>query len=299
MTEQLTPVASCRTWHQWSRLMWVRIVAAVALIHVIALTAFWMPRRGLLILKLAGARIELIHPLQHRPLVRSIPFGWSPPIRLFLGRNNQRVNWLGTDDDVGLVGLNDVGRTDRWLETLHSFPNLRTLILDEGPSKDWVHFAKPLPQLRRVFINGSMNSIDLDGLSPFVNLEELKLSTVSSVEFSDQALHQLNRLHRLDIYKSALTNSVFVELGRLTEFCGTLALNRCQGINQGVLRQLASMARLARLELNYCESIGDAELLALREFRQLRFLSLRETQASAVVLEQLKQDHPQCTIEIR
>lgn len=285
------------TWGDWARSPRGRISLTLMLIVVIACVAFWSPRRGLLMVKLAGARIELIHPLEHRAAARSLPFGWSPPVRTFLGRNNQRLNWLGTDDDVGLIGFSNSLIRDFLLTQLQHFPNARTLILTGSPSTSLPAAAKSI-RLERIFINAQGEAIHLDGINSIQTLQELKLSNVTSFDVSDETLVTLNRLHRLDFYAAKLSPDAFRQLGRMQDFAGTLAFHRCSGVDANAIRQLAGLTRLVRLELDYCPRIGEAEIEALKRMSHLRFLELRGTEGTANATD-LQAALPNCRIDWR
>lgn len=291
------PAMQQQTWSGWARSLRGRISLTILLIVVIAGVAFWSPRRGLLIVKLAGARIELIHPLEHRAAARSLPFGWSPPVRMFLGRNNQRLNWLGTDDDVGLVGFSNSFASDFLLTQLQHFPNARTLILTGSPSKSLPEAVKSI-RLERIFINAQGAAINLDGINSIQTLQELKLSSVTSLEMSDETLATMNRLHRLDLYAGKLSPDAFRQLARMRDFAGTLAFHRCSGVDANAIGQLSGLTRLVRLELDYCPHIGDAEIEALKRMSHLRFLELRDTEASADTID-LQAALPNCRIDWR
>lgn len=291
------PALRRQTWSDWARSPRGRIALTLMLIVVIACVAFWSPRRGLLMVKLAGARIELIHPLEHRAAARSLPFGWSPPVRTFLGRNNQRLNWLGTDDDVGLVGLGNTLMPDYLLGQLQQFPNARTLMLTGSPSTSLPAAVKSI-RLERIFINAQGEAISLDGINSIQSLQELKLSNVTSLEMSDETLATLNRLHRLDFYAAKLTPDAFRQLARMQDFAGTLAFHRCSGVDAQAIGRLAGLTRLVRLELDYCPHIGDAEIEALKQMSHLRFLELRDTEAAADATD-LQASLPGCRIDWR
>lgn len=286
-----------QSWSGWARSLRGRISLTLALIVVIAGVAFWSPRRGLLMVKLAGARIELIHPLEHRAAARSLPFGWSPPVRTFLGRNNQRLNWLGTDDDVGLVGFGNRFASDFLLTQLQYFPNARTLILTGSPSKSLPAAVKSM-RLERIFINAQDESLNLDGITSIQSLQELKLSSVTSLEMSDETLETMNRLHRLDLYAAKLTPDLFRQLSRMQSFAGTLAFHRCSGVDAQAIERLAGLTHLVRLELDYCPHIGNAEINALKRMSHLRFLELRDTEAADQTAD-LQAALPDCRIDWR
>jgi hypothetical protein len=305
MATAALPFASCRpsqqrrTWRQWARSRCVRIGAVLLLIVVVASISFVMPRRGLLQMKLSGARIELIHPLEHRPLARSLPFGWSQPARLFLGRNNQRLNWLGTDDDVGLVGIQDLEAQPRLLPLMRHFPKAKSLIIS-GTSTDALQDSlNSDTPLERVFINGHGTSVDLDGLQNLRTLKELKLSDVGSLKMSARTIQLLSLLERLDVIQSTLSRDAFLQIGGLTSFRGTVAFHRCEGLDASALRHLAGLKHLVRLELNFCTRIGDNEVRELMEYQQLTSLKLRGIQATSATLEQLERALPQCRIDLR
>jgi len=286
-----------QAWGQWARTLRGRICLALLLMAVVASVAFWSPRRGLLAVKLAGARIELIHPLEHRLLARSLPFGWSPPVRQFLGRNNQRLNWLGTDDDVALVGLGDYSTSPFLLSQLRHFPNARTLILQGSPSS-LLPAAVKGGCLERIFINAEDRPVNLDGIHSIGTLQELKLHNVTTLEMSDQTLSTLNGLHRLDLYASDLSPDVFRQLARIQSFAGTLAFHRCSGIDVDAIAELQRLPRLVRLEIDYCPQIGAAEITALKGISHLRFLELRGTEALRGTID-LKSTLPDCQIDWR
>lgn len=292
-----SPAFRQRTWSEWTRSPRGRISLTLILIVVIAGIAFWSPRRGLLMVKLAGARIELIHPLEHRAAARSLPFGWSPPVRTFLGRNNQRLNWLGTDDDVGLVGLGNTVMPDYLLSQLQQFPNARTLILTGSPSTSLPEAVKAI-RLERIFIDAQEEALHLDGINSIQTLQELKLSNVTSLDMSDETLATLNRLRRLDFYAAKLSPDVFRQLARMRDFAGTLAFHRCRGVDAEAIGMMSRLTHLVRLELDYCPHIGDAEIEALKQMSHLRFLELRDTEASADTID-LHAALPGCRIDWR
>lgn len=293
------PSQQRRTWCQWARSWRVRIGAVLLVIVSIALISFVTPRLGLLRMKLSGARIELIHPLEHRPLARSLPFGWSQPARLFLGRNNQRLNWLGTDDDVGLVGIPTLEAQPRLLPLVKYFPKAKSLIISGASTEAMQNSLNSDTTLERVFINGDGASLDLDGLQNLRTLKELKLINVGSLKMSAQTIQSLSQLERLDVIQSALSRDAILQIGGLSSFSGTLAFHRCEGLDVSALRNLAGLKHLARLELDFCMRIGDNEVRELKEYQQLASLKLRGIQATPTTLEDLKKALPKCRIDLR
>lgn len=241
---------------------------------------------------LAGARVELIHPIEGLPAFR-----WSRSVQACVARNRRQLVWLGTDDDVGLIGLSDMGTQAPLLRHMSKFPNATSLIL-QGPLVDSMGLGVDSSRVRRVFIDGTGGVIHLDWLRSLASLQELKVRNVQSWDMSDETAAMLNRLHRIDVYESDLSPTVFVELAKLREFTGTLAFQSCHGIDAEALRQL-SQTQVIRLELKACFGIGDDEIRELKHFPKLRFLQMSQTHVSRKEMQRLQKAMPLIQIDER
>ena len=259
---------------------------------MLSLVIVWIPRRGLLAMYLVGARVELIHPVEQLPAFR-----WSSSLQAYLARNRRQLVWLGTDDDVGLIGLSDMEVQAPLLRHMPKFPNATTLIL-QGPLVDSMGLYVNSSQVRRVFIEANGGVLHLDWLRPLASLQELKVRNVQSWDMSDETAAMLNRLHRIDVYDSDLSPRVFIELAKLREFTGTLAFQACHGIDDAAMRQLSQM-QVIRLELKACFGIGDDEIRELKHFPRLRFLQLSQTHVSEKEMQRLQKAMPLIQIDER
>lgn len=287
------------SWRTWGRSWRVRITATILLIGVISAVVFWYPRRALLTVKLAGARIELIHRLEHRPMVRAMPFGWNRVLQSFLGRNNQRLNWLGTDNDVGLIGLGGIPRQEQMLNQVRQFPNARTLLLKGPLPTQKLRQALRDCRIDRVFYNADDEPLCLDGLQDLRSLETLMLFSVTSIGFSEDSRDALGRLKSVQFYECRFQPEAFVQLATLQSYRGNLMFSRCEGIDTAALKNLCQLKHLFRLHLAYCDGIGEPELDALSQFEGLQFLTLESIKISPESVTRLRQSLPHCKLEIK
>lgn len=262
------------------------------LIVMISAVIVWLPRRELLAMSLAGARVELIHPIEQLPVFR-----WSPALQGFLSRNHRRLIWLGTDDDVSLIGLSDPVSQGRLLRHLTRFPNCRTLIL-RGSLVDQLGNLGLCSNIHRVFIEGDGADVDWNGLSPLTSLRELKLRNLKWSVIPEPTIPSFEHLQRIDVYESHLPPALFAGLGRFKHFSGVLAFHGCHGIDAMAFRQIGK-THVVRLELKSCFGIGDEEIRGLRNCPSLRFLQLENAHVSQKEIQRLQNAMPSIQIDQR